>query len=98
MTRLINADDLEIVMYEKSFMTDDGRQKWDSGLWIRYKIFEEAVYEVPIVDAVPVVRCKNCKWYKGNYTWNGVKVKVCVRESYEPIRRVDDFCSYGEES
>ena len=57
-----------------------------------------AINMLPAVDAVPVVRCKNCKWYKGNYTWNGVKVKVCVRESYEPIRRVDDFCSYGEES
>lgn len=59
MTRLIDADALDEVMYHKSFETDDGRQKWQSGLWIRYKIYEEASGEVPTVDAQPV---KHGKW------------------------------------
>lgn len=52
--RLIDADALSNAMYRKSFETDDGRQRWDSGLWIRYKVFEEARDEAPTVDAEPV--------------------------------------------
>ena len=51
--RLIDADALEKEMYHKSFEVDDGRNKWHSGLWIRYKIFEEAIRDAPTVDAVP---------------------------------------------
>ena len=43
-----------------------------------------------------IVRCKNCKWYKTNYSWNGKAHKVCVIEPYEPIRKSDDFCSRAE--
>lgn len=61
MTRLIDADALDAEMYRKSFEVDDGRNVWNSGLWIRYKIFEEAIRDAPTVDAVTVVRCKDCK-------------------------------------
>lgn len=43
-----------------------------------------------------LIRCKECKWYKTNYTWNCREVKVCVIEPYEPIRKDDDYCSCGE--
>lgn len=52
--RLIDADALDQEMYRKSFEVDDGRNVWNSGLWIRYKIYEEAVRDAPTVDAVPV--------------------------------------------
>ena len=55
MTRLIDADALNAEMYHKSFEVDDGRNIWNSGLWIRYKIFEEAIRDAPTIDAVPVV-------------------------------------------
>lgn len=54
MTRLIDADALDREMYRKSFEVDDGRNVWNSGLWIRYKIFEEAIRDAPTVDAEPV--------------------------------------------
>lgn len=60
--RLIDADALNRMMYRKAFETDDGRQKWDSGLWIRYKIFEEAIDETPTADAIPVWWIK--EWYE----------------------------------
>ena len=50
--------------------------------------------DVPTVDAVEVVRCKDCKHYNHDTLW-------CVmnsnphRESY-PNWYADDFCSYGE--
>lgn len=52
--KLINAEALSDEMYRKSFLVDDGRNKWDSGLWIRYKIFEEAIRDAPAVDAIPL--------------------------------------------
>ncbi len=61
--RLIDADKLDAEMYHKSFEVDDGRNVWHSGLWIRYKIFEEALRDAPTVDAVPVIRCRNCTYY-----------------------------------
>ena len=59
--RLIDADALDAEMYHKSFEVDDGRNVWNSGLWIRYKIFEEALRDAPTVDAVPV---KHGEWRK----------------------------------
>lgn len=43
-----------------------------------------------------VVRCKDCKWWKTNYSWDGKEHKVCVIQPYEPVRKTDDYCSYGE--
>lgn len=51
---------------------------------------------VDLVDMEPVIRCKDCKWYKTNYSWSGREYKVCVREAYEPMREDEDFCSRGE--
>lgn len=47
-------------------------------------------------DIAGVVRCKDCRWYKTNYMWNGTEVKICAKEAYEPRRNADDFCSNGE--
>lgn len=49
----------------------------------------------PTVDAVPVVRCKNCVHYD-----LGVCLKIysdgnAHPEAWQP-RRLEDFCSYGE--
>lgn len=47
--RLIDADALDNVMYHEAFENDDSYDernpmaKWDSGLWIRYKMFENAI-------------------------------------------------------
>lgn len=40
---------LDIEMYRQAFEVDheeDGLQKWDSGNWIRYKLFENVMYEI----------------------------------------------------
>ena len=55
-----------------------------------------AIANAPIADVVEVVQCKDCKWYKTNYSWNGTEHKVCVIEPYEPPRKECDFCSRGE--
>lgn len=91
MQKLIDAYELERAMYRKCIDTDEeiekGRAKWDSGLWIRYKVFEDAITLAPTVDAEPVVRCDDCIYRDGKTP--GQPNILCWQ------MHVDDFCSYG---
>lgn len=58
--RIIDGDALRDVMYHEAFETDSDMQRWDSGCWIRYKMFEKAIDNAPTVDTVEVVRCEEC--------------------------------------
>ena len=92
---LISREALRRRMYHEAFETDNGMQKWDSGRWIRYKIFENAIEEAPTADVVEVVRCKDCKHFVRS---EGV-CKV-LSNNYKPVVYVenDDFCSRVERS
>lgn len=47
--RLIDADALRQTMYHEAFETDSPLQKWDSGCWIRYKMFERMEETAPTI-------------------------------------------------
>ena len=47
--RLIDADALRQAMYHEAFETDSPMQKWDSGCWIRYKMFERTEETAPTI-------------------------------------------------
>lgn len=47
--RLIDADALREKMYHEAFETDSDMQKWDSGCWIRYKMFENSIDSMPTI-------------------------------------------------
>lgn len=51
-----------------------------------------AVEDAPTIDAVEVVRCRDCKWYKTMYCkmdrWTDLVTVYMAKE--------DDYCSYGE--
>ena len=58
------------------------------------------VPSMPTIDAVPVVRCKDCKlWKKGNFM-AGDTIEKMEYGGYCPNSRFSryesDFCSYGE--
>lgn len=57
-----------------------------------------AVENFPSADAVPVVRCKDCKWFADNNDgeWYGCQMFQVVRITPEDAPKPDDFCSYGE--
>ena len=68
-----------------------------------FKLFDAPVFlkavgtkeidRAPTIDAVPIVRCKDCKHYEIH------KPKVlenCERNGYIIPMKPDDFCSYGE--
>ena len=48
----------------------------------------------PPVDAIPVVRCKDCKY--GDYDSKPDGAMVCLRTKDGFWRKETDFCSYGE--
>lgn len=67
------------------------------------RVYEEVlqvIAEAPTVDAVEVVRCRDCKYWKpsGNKAGNSVSdmeyIGGCKFTNY--CRRESDFCSYGE--
>lgn len=52
--RLIDADALRRTMYHEAFETDTPMQRWDSGCWIRFKLFERMEEAAPtIIPADP---------------------------------------------
>ena len=53
---------------------------------------------LPTVDAVPVVRCKDCKYWKtGEGVNRSKKVKFCTYQiGHKYARHYKDFCSRGE--
>ena len=58
-------------------------------------VFEQ-IKDAPTVDAVEVVRCGRCEWWKCNP--NTEEYGVCKKVSYDDFEVVmdsDDFCSYG---
>lgn len=87
--RLIDADELgvdesEAYMSAQVQITDD--LKWLVNFAAHSKI-QRLIADTPTVDAVPVVRCKECKWAGGDFVcYRGVMVQ----------HKPEDFCSYGE--
>lgn len=60
---------------------------------------EHRIRIAPTVDAVPVVRCKDCKYYR--YGKHFTDIKFCQRLPYYAAEgglntADDDFCSCGE--
>ena len=59
------------------------------------------IHSAPAVDAVEVVRCKDCKWYKEGKLLSPNKFCFRLKHPRED-RKIgynfspDDFCSYGE--
>ena len=49
--RVIDANDFGNRMYHEVFEKDSEDQKWDSGCWIRYKLFERVLASQPVIDS-----------------------------------------------
>ena len=53
-------------------------------------VFYNAIETVPAIDAVPVVRCRECIYC----SWQGDNLVYC--DNFERDMMPDDFCSVGE--
>lgn len=98
--RLIDADQMavdesEAYMSAQVQITDD--LKWLVNFAAHSKI-QRLIADTPTVDAVPVVRCKDCKWFADNNDgdWFGCWLFQTIQIIPEDAPKPDDFCSYGE--
>ena len=73
--RLIDADALYIEIMDRGI---DGLQLDD------YSEIQQVVADAPTVDAVPVVRCKDCRSYENGF---------CFRHARFMFK--EEFCSNG---
>ena len=87
--RLIDAEALHKFVEDE--FKDDVPYEWAWALTV--------VDHTPTIDAVPVVRCKDCKHYKHGKHFTDIN--FCQRLPYYAKQgglntADDDFCSYGE--
>lgn len=81
--RLIDADALKKKLFVFDMEFHDGHHQ-------KYYVYKEKdVDDAPTIDAVPVVRCKDCKWF-GEY---GCAIRI-VDDSDKP--KENDYCSFAE--
>lgn len=93
MTRLIDADALLPMM---KYTTTDS----EIGVFpikIGFNTIAKVIDNTPTIDAVPVVRCKNCKYFTRD-TITGVTIpgtEYCIFTMNNRIEE-NDFCSRAE--
>ena len=66
--RLIDADALMKTMRENS----EGNEGWYGDTWA----FMRDVEHAPTIDAVPVVRCKDCRWWNDGTQMCGITISA----------------------
>ena len=81
--RLIDADKLERQEY------------WGNERCFDY-VDAEDIDNAPTVDAVPVVRCKDCKYSCKDGNGRSCEGYWYELSEYDVTVKDDDFCSYGE--
>lgn len=78
-------------MYTEAFDRDTGLQRWDSGLWIRFKLFENCLDTIPAADVVEVVHARPVKFYCDART--GRMMTTCSACDMK-IGPYDSFCKH----
>lgn len=88
--KLIDVDDLGVGRCSKDVLPAAYCAGWNGLLGL--------IEKAPTVDAVPVVRRKECKWFADNNDgeWYGCQMFGTVLNNPEDAPKPDDFCSYGE--
>ena len=88
--RTIDADALarEIEKIKWNLQMLDDTQSTDK-VWNGVRMVEKKVESAPTIDAEPVVRCKDCRWF--GKIWCAIEV---VDETDMP--KENDFCSFAE--
>lgn len=117
MTRLIDADallekfaELEATALEMSVrhMRDADQTEWKrwSVILTERTAYSYDVLDAPTVDAVPVIRCKDCKYWlphsqfgfdeDNDEYYDYCELLVPDDDYYAITRQADDFCSRAE--
>ena len=90
--RLIDADALIEKFNEKANMAECLIDARTAERFATFCALSDAVEQMPTVDAVPVIRCKDCTF--GHYIDHGHM--HCIHPCGLTTNMSDDFCSYAE--
>ena len=90
--RLIDADALIEKFNEKANMAECLVDERTAERFATFCALADAVKEMPTVDAVPIIRCKDCTF--GHYIDHGHM--HCLHPCGLTTNMSDDFCSYAE--
>ena len=83
--RLIDADKIR---YAKDWVVTDRISKVGGyNAKAIYRVTKEEIDAMPTVDAVPIVRCKDCKW---------CNMGECEHKFGLLVSNDENYCSYGE--
>ena len=86
MARFIDADRALEIVYKRGIAHPNAYHLTNYAMLV--------LQEAPTVDAVEVVRCRNCKY--GDWDSKPDDAMVCMRTKDGFWRSGNDFCSYGE--
>ena len=95
--RLIDAD----ILMEKIRCNRNGNCKecdffTYGDTWCDGKIFGTTIMQATTVDAVPVIRCKDCKYWNNEHDIHWCNNHSHFRGEEWTMFDEDDYCSYGE--
>lgn len=83
-----------LIYADKIYDAIESRYKVSSGIEHRCeRDFLDLICEAPTVDAVEVVRCRDCEHYKWIPNFGRL---MCTNFRGLAIAKPDDFCPYGE--
>lgn len=57
---------------------------------------ERILAELPTIDAVPVIRCKDCKYKDDGIDEDGIPFLKCLNGRSYGGTRINDYCSWAE--
>ena len=92
MDKYISADKLRAMMYHGAFEEDSDLQRWDSGCWIRYKMFKNALEQIEPADVQEV---RHGRWIRSKLPITGAiehKCSVCETPYYMAFAMKMNYC------
>lgn len=102
--RLVDANKLQALLEDEIhfFKEIESKDDWDKGTIQAFQRARSMVYRAPTVEAVEVVRCRDCKHFKyvnkihKDGHWDGVCYEWDTNDGDTPFTDADAFCSYAE--
>lgn len=86
MNKLIDAD--KLIRKAQRVAVEAWKMKMTASIETILNQFIDWIKEAPAIDAVEVVRCKDC-------LYKDMDICAMYRLAVAGLRRYDDFCSYG---
>ena len=93
--RPIDADALGNRLYHEVFEKDSEDQRWDSGCWMRYRLFEKVLREQPTIEQPEIIRCQDCEYWMP-YDW--MFSEVWKSKNMEDYPENEIGCAYADMS